>query len=129
VRGLAERTASATVKIGEMIGAIQHETGSAVDAIDGVLPQVAHGVGLARDAALSLNAIHQEADATLERIREVAQATREQSTASTLISQQVESIAQMVEETSAAMNGTADAAKDAERVAGELKAIVERFRC
>ncbi|THF62305.1 methyl-accepting chemotaxis protein [Pseudothauera nasutitermitis] len=129
VRGLAERTAAATVQIGEMVGAIQNETGSAVSAMDAVLPKVEHGVGLAHDAAGSLRAIREGAAVTLERIRDVALATREQSAASTAIAQQVESIAQMVEETSAAMASTADSAKSAERVADELNGMVERFRC
>jgi len=129
VRGLAERTAAATVQIGDMVGAIQSETGAAVSAMDAVLPQVEHGVGLAHGAAASLRAIREGAASTLGRIRDVALATKEQSAASTAIAQQVENIAQMVEETSAAMASTADSAKAAERVADDLNGMVERFRC
>jgi len=128
VRGLAERTAAATLQIGDMVGTIQGETGVAVAAMDAVLPQVEQGVGLAREAASSLRAIRDGASATLNRIRDVALATREQSAASTAIAQQVESIAQMVEETSAAMASTADSAKSAEQVADDLNGLVARFR-
>jgi len=128
VRGLAERTAAATLQIGDMVGTIQGETGVAVAAMDAVLPQVEQGVGLAREAASSLRAIRDGASATLDRIRDVALATREQSAASTAIAQQVESIAQMVEETSAAMASTADSAKSAEQVADDLNGLVARFR-
>ena len=66
--------------------------------------------------------------ATLERIREVALATQEQSAASTAIAQQVETIAQMVEETSASTQQTAESAHDLDLVARELGSLVKRFR-
>ena len=101
VRKLAERTSSATEEITGMTGAIQSDTAAAVDTMDKSLPQIEHGVALARQAEQSLREIRAGAVATLERIREVALATQEQSAASTAIAQQVETIAQMVEETSA----------------------------
>ncbi|ANQ83631.1 methyl-accepting chemotaxis protein [Azoarcus olearius] len=128
VRGLAERTAAATVQIEQMIGAIQSETATAVAAMDHTLPQVARGVDLAQEAAQSLREIRGGAGMTLSRIRDVALATREQSTASNAIAQQVESIAQMVEETSASMQQTASSARELERIAEALHAMVGRFR-
>lgn len=128
VRKLAERTSAATVEIEQMIGGIQSDTESVVSVMDAALPQVQSGVSLAEDAAKSLRDIKEGAAITLGRIREVADATKEQSIASTSIAQQVESIAQMVEETSVAMNTTADTAGDLERLAGELSRLVGRFR-
>ncbi|WP_349251900.1 methyl-accepting chemotaxis protein [Azoarcus sp. L1K30] len=128
VRGLAERTASATLKIEEMVGAIQGETASAVKSMDETLPQVERGVTLTRKAADALNAIRGGANETLSRAQEVALATREQSTASTAIAGQVENIAQMVEETSATVGSTADSAKSLEKIALDLKTLISRFR-
>ena len=128
VRSLAERTAAATVRIEEMIGGIQGDTGVAVEAMEEAIPQVEHGVELASDAAESLRDIRGGAGATLERIREVAQATHEQSSASHAIAQQVENIAQMVEETSASMHRNAESAKHLEEIATELGKLVARFR-
>lgn len=128
VRGLAERTASATLKIEEMVGAIQGETASAVKSMDETLPQVERGVALTRKAADALNAIRGGANETLSRAQEVALATREQSTASTAIAGQVENIAQMVEETSATVGSTADSAKSLEKIALDLKTLISRFR-
>ena len=54
--------------------------------------------------------------APLERIGEVASATREQSAASTAIAQRVEQIAQMVE-TTATIRGTAESANQLEHIA------------
>ncbi|MFN3986102.1 MAG: methyl-accepting chemotaxis protein [Rhodocyclaceae bacterium] len=128
VRGLAERTASATVQIEQMIGAIQNETTAAVGAMDAALPQVERGVNLTRDVAGALNTIRSGAGMTLERAREVALATREQGVASTAIAQQVESVAQMVEETSATVGSTADAARALEQIAADLERVVGQFR-
>lgn len=128
VRKLAERTSAATEEIGGMIGAIQGDTASAVNAMEQVLPQVENGVNLAQDAAQSLRDIREGAGKTLSRIRDVALATREQSVASNAIAQQVESIAQMVEETGASMQQTAQSAHGLEQVARELGGLVARFR-
>jgi len=128
VRKLAERTSSATEEITSMIGAIQDDTATAVDTMDKALPQVERGLDLARQAEHSLREIRDGAGTTLERIRDVALVTQEQSAASTSIAQQVESIAQMVEETSASTQHTADSARDLDAIARELGELVARFR-
>lgn len=128
VRKLAERTSSATEEITSMIGAIQTDTATAVDTMDKALPQVERGLDLARQAEHSLREIRDGAGTTLERIRDVALATQEQSAASTSIAQQVESIAQMVEETSASTRHTADSAHELDMIARELGELVARFR-
>lgn len=111
-----------------MIGAIQADTATAVDTMDKALPQVERGLDLARQAEHSLREIRDGAGTTLERIRDVALVTQEQSAASTSIAQQVESIAQMVEETSASTQHTADSARDLDAIARELGELVARFR-
>ncbi len=129
VRKLAERTSAATVEIEQMIGGIQSDTDTVVKVMDAALPQVEQGVRLAEGAGQSLHDIRDGAAATLSRIREVADSTKEQSIASTSIAQQVENIAQMVEETSAAMTSTAGTAADLDRMAQHLNALFGRFRC
>lgn len=128
VRKLAERTSSATTEIEQMITAIQSDTVSAVEAMNEALPEVGTGVHLANSASESLHAIADGAGRTLERVRDVANATREQGMASTSIAQRVEEIAQMVEETSAATSGTAEAAQRLEGIAQQLKQNIARFR-
>ena len=85
VRKLAERTSSATTEIEQMIVGIQHDTSGAVAAMSAALPEVQEGVELASSASASLLSIEEGARRTLERVGEVADATREQSTASTSI--------------------------------------------
>ena len=129
VRKLAERTSMATVEIEQMIAGIQTDTVQVVDVMDAALPQVAAGVAAAEGAANSLRQIKDGAQSTLTSIREVADATKEQSVASNCIAQKVEEIATMVDETTAAMQSTAETAADLERIASELTILVSRFRC
>jgi len=128
VRKLAERTATATAEIEQMIAGIQGGTESAVAAMSGALPEVEQGAQLSDSAAESLGAIEEGAHKTLNRISEVANSTREQSAASESIARRVEEIARMVEETSIAMRGTAQSASGLQGVAVDLKQIVGKFR-
>ena len=128
VRKLAERTSSATTEIEQMIAGIQSDTSSAVEAMNAALPEVDQGVTLAAAAAEALQAIEQGARQTLERVREIADATREQSAASTSIAQRVEEISSMVESTTENIRGAADAAVGLEKIAFSLKEQIGRFR-
>ena len=128
VRKLAERTASATTEIEQMITGIQGETIGAVEAMDAALPEVQEGVQLATSASDSLRAIQDGARRTLTRVGEVADATQEQSSASTSIAQRVEQIANMVEETTTTIRGTAETAHQLENIANNLKQQIGKFR-
>ncbi|WP_417070026.1 methyl-accepting chemotaxis protein [Niveibacterium terrae] len=128
VRKLAERTANATVEIEQMISSVQTETHAVVGVMASALPLVEQGEAVARAAASTLAQISDGAQQTLEHIGEVADATREQSSASTSIAQRVESVAQMVEETSSAMRSTAHTANEVDRVARHLDELVKDFK-
>jgi len=127
VRKLAERTSTATTEIEQMILGIQNDTSGAVDAMGAALPEVQEGVQLAASASESLQAIESGARRTLERVGEVADATKEQSAASTLIAQRVEQIANMVEETTGTIRGTAATAHQLQGIATSLKQLIGRF--
>jgi len=128
VRKLAERTAEATLRIEDIIGAIRAETVSAIQAMTAAGPQVAAGVARAASAEGLLREIMSSSAATLARIRDVAHAAREQSTASNAIASQVEQVAQMVEATTGSTNDTALAANRLEQLAAELQGHVGKFR-
>jgi len=128
VRKLAERTASATVEIDETVSAVQRETKESTTTMAHILPMMSEGAAATEQVARALQEIGTSADTSLERVREVAHATREQSSASTSIAQQVESIAQMVEETTAAMGETARSAEEVSAMADRLDTMVARFK-
>ena len=129
VRGLAERTAVATVQIEKVIEGIQNETRATVGAMAEVSSQVDGGVALVGDATESLHRIRSTAGEALERIREVAYATGEQSSASTEIARQVQTITEMADGTSGSMHSVVVAAEQLQGLAAELDALVGRFRC
>ncbi len=128
VRKLAERTASATVEIEQMLQTIQGETLDSVQTMERILPMVKEGSTQAGQVAESLQEIRGSADVTLHRVREVAHATREQTAASTAIAQRVEGIAQMVEQTHAAMMETERSATSMRDIASRLDSLVGSFR-
>ena len=128
VRKLAERTSLATTEIEEVITGIQQETLGAVTAMDEVLPEVQQGVELAGAASSSLSQIERGAGRTLERIRDVASATREQSSSSASIATRVEEITRMVDATSHTVRGTAESARELEHIAADLMRQIGRFR-
>ena len=94
-----------------------------------VAKEVQSGVDQVQGAADSLREIRQGTHVALERISDVANATTEQSAASTVIAQQVENIAEMVEGTSDAMRKTVVSVERLEKLSAELHALVGRFRC
>ncbi|QEI04624.1 methyl-accepting chemotaxis protein [Pigmentiphaga aceris] len=128
VRKLAERTASATIEIEQMVHAVNAETKESTATMSRIRPIVEEGTSLTNQVAESLREIRSRADMTLERVREVAHATREQSSASTAIAQRVESIAQMVEETNASMEETARSAGDMRDMSVRLDTLVGAFK-
>ncbi len=128
VRKLAERTGSATAEIGSMIEAIQRETSSVVSTMQSGGEKVGEGVRLADAAASALGKISHEAAAALESVNLIASAVREQQAASTDIARNIERIAQMTEENTAAAAQTSSAAQTLASLADGLKTGVARFQ-
>ena len=128
VRKLAERTAIATTEIESMITGIQSDTSASVAAMDGVLPKVGEGVQLAQRASEALRNIETGTNRSLEHVAEVANATAEQSSASTSIAKRVEEIAIMVEETNETIQGTVKSSQELEQIAQKLKAQISQFK-
>ena len=128
VRKLAERTASSTSEISSMIEAIQSEVGRAVENLKSNNQQVAQGKSLAEEVAATLARINEGARVTMERINDISSAASEQGTASNDIARNVEKIAQMTEETSAAITQASTAAQQLETLASKLHAEVAQFK-
>ena len=128
VRKLAERTASSTSEISGMIEAIQGEVGRAVENLKSNNEQVAQGKSLAEEVAATLARINEGARVTMERINDISSAAAEQGTASNDIARNVEKIAQMTEETSAAITQASTTAQTLEALATKLHSEVAQFK-
>lgn len=128
VRQLAERTATATDEIEEMIAAIQDETGDAVNAIRAGQEEVRAGIDLASRAGAAFEQIVDDANAVSNQISEIAVATEEQSTTSEEISRNVESISTVTAESAEGISEIARAASQLNRVTNDLEGMIDRFQ-
>jgi methyl-accepting chemotaxis protein len=128
VRKLAERTTRATAQISQMVGAIQSDTHEAVQAMENAEPKVRNGQNLALQATSVLDEIQQQAEDSLAKARDVANATKEQAVTANGIAGHVENIASMTEETNAATQNNAEAAAQLKELAGRLQAAVAYFK-
>ncbi|HMV16776.1 MAG TPA: methyl-accepting chemotaxis protein [Zoogloea sp.] len=128
VRKLAERTAKATEEITTMVASIQAGTGKAVDTMQDGVRRVQEGVQLAGQAGISMDQIRSGAGRVVTAVTDISAALREQGVASTEIARNVERIAQMAEQNSAAVRDTAGTARELERLAQQLRGDVQRFR-
>ena len=128
VRKLAERTTRSTQEITAMIQSIQGGTQSAVDQMSAGRQQVTEGVSKASKAGESMAEIQASTHRVLTALSEISDALREQSAASTMIAQRVESTSRMAEENSAAMKGVVAVTENLATLANQLDSSVNRFR-
>ncbi|QLG89263.1 cache domain-containing protein [Chitinibacter bivalviorum] len=128
VRKLAERTSEATGQITRMVHAVQTDTMSVVVSMDEAKPQVARSVEMADRGANMLREISGGAAETLIKIREVANATSEQSQASSSLAANVERITHMVEESAESVRAANENVRSLEMLASDLRAAVARFK-
>lgn len=127
VRKLAERTAKATTEISRMIEAVQENSGAAVETMQQAVSRVAEGVEMTRNASASIVAISDGAQNVLDVVVDISNALKEQSTASNDVASNVERIAQMSEENSAATREVADTAVQLQSLAAQSRTAISRF--
>jgi methyl-accepting chemotaxis protein len=128
VRKLAERTARSTEEITTMIGSIQNGTQHAVKSMQEGCARVTEGVAMANRAGESMSQIRDGANRVITAVSDISTALREQSAASTQVSQKVEIIARMTEENSVAANEIAGEAQQLKGLASALGNAVSRFK-
>ena len=128
VRKLAERTANSTQEIATMVSAIQSGTQGAVERMESGVKRVQHGVELTREAGQTMARIQEGATRVAQRINEISLAMNEQDSASQEIARNVELIAQRAGENSMVVNEATATAGQLDNLAGQLSAMVSRFR-
>ena len=128
VRKLAERTSLSTTEIGGMVSKIQNGTRSAVSSMQAGVTQVSNGVQLANQAAESINRIRDGAARVTVVVNGISDSIAEQSAAGNQIAHQLETIAQMSEESAIAVRHTADAARTLHSLSASLHETVARFK-
>jgi len=128
VRKLAERTTQSTQEISAMIVLIQSDTGRAVEGMREGNTRAAESLTMARKAGDSISGITDGTNRVVLAISDMSDAMQEQRAASDQIAQNVEKIAHMAEENSAAIGEVAGSARRMENLANDLRTSVQRFR-
>jgi methyl-accepting chemotaxis protein len=128
VRALAERTTRATREIGEMIKAIQKETGDAVDAMNQGVSEVENGTVEVEKSGRALESILEQIGSVTEQANQIATAAEEQTATTSEISHNMQRITDIVEQSAAGAQQTDQAASQLTRLAEELHRNVGRFR-
>ena len=128
VRKLAERTSLSTAEIGTTVGQIQSGARGAVSSMESGVAKVDSGLALANQASTSINQIREGACRVTEVVIDITDSISEQSVSSNEIAHQLETIAQMADESALAVRGAADAAHELQALSGALHEAVQRFR-
>ena len=111
-----------------MIDAVQHGSQSAVQSMDEGRSQVGAGVAMAAKSGDSMVRVQTATHQVIDVVEDISTALREQSSASVQIAQNVEKIARMTEENSAAINVVSQSANLLEKLAVALKTSVGHFK-
>jgi len=111
-----------------MVSKIQAGTRNAVSSMQAGGEQVSKGVTLANQAGDSINRIRDGALRVTVVVNGISDSIAEQSIASNEIAQQLETIAQMSEESDVAVRHTTDAARHLQSLSASLHQAVAQFR-
>ncbi|WP_089085823.1 methyl-accepting chemotaxis protein [Aquitalea magnusonii] len=127
VRKLAERTAQSTTEIGGIVQQIQHTARQAVGTMHTGMQTVEAGQQHAQQAGTAILSIQQQIDQVQRAVAEIQSALTEQSHTSLQLAKNVEQVAQMSEENSRAMKGTAETVGQLKGLSEQLSALAARF--
>ena len=128
VRKLAERTTNSVAEISTMIGAIQNETRAAVAGMQGNRDLASSVIASSASATGSMAQISYTTDSAVAAIGEVSSALGEQRSAASELARNVEAIAQMSEQNSAAADVVASTSQEMAALSSQLKVAVASFR-
>ncbi|WP_027468474.1 methyl-accepting chemotaxis protein [Deefgea rivuli] len=128
VRKLAERTAAATVDIQKMVSLIGQTSQDAVTSINRTV-HLAHGCAqMAGDAGESIEGINHDVGKADVAISNIADSLGEQKSSTLLIAQQVERVAQMTDQNTAAVGSMSQSAANLGHLTHQLLEEINHFK-
>lgn len=128
VRKLAERTAKATVQIGEMIEGVHQDTERAVSNMQAAGDAVSSSVQQSGEAAVEIRKMQEMLQNVVVMMAEIASATTEQSVAASQMAQSVESVDHMAQATNQSMHDASLTIQQLDQRAAHLLTIVGQFK-
>ncbi|HPN39874.1 MAG TPA: methyl-accepting chemotaxis protein, partial [Melioribacteraceae bacterium] len=127
VRKLAERTTKATKEIAGMIKQIQVDTAQAVESMKIGTRNVENGKVLVHNAGDVLKEIIQSSEKVTDVIVQVAASSEEQSATSEEIAKSIDTINNVIKESSNGVYQIAQAAEDLNRLTENLQRLIDHF--
>ncbi len=128
VRKLAEKTAESTKSISSLISDIQNETRSAVEQVNGWTDMIHSGQQSSLGADQQMEAINHHTGDAERAVTEITEALKEQSSASTLIAQQVERIARMTEESQGVAHEVNQVITELQKLSNQMDTVMGKFK-
>ncbi|PKI13120.1 methyl-accepting chemotaxis protein [Colwellia sp. 12G3] len=128
VRTLASRTQQSTSEIQTMIEALQTGAGKAVTVMDAGKVKASECVKQSEEADHALEVITHAVHEAFDRSSQIATAAEEQSVVAHEISENLESIVTIAEQTTAGSQQTAASSSEVARLAEELQQSVQEFK-
>jgi methyl-accepting chemotaxis protein len=128
VRALAERTTKATKEISDMIKGIQKETHEVVESMEKGVSQARAGTMEAGKSREALKEILSQVETLNEQVSQIATAAEQQTATTGEISNNINQITQVVQETAKGAQESAGSANQLSGLADELRNLVEKFR-
>jgi len=128
VRKLAERTTRATQEISTVLQTIGGDTERAVSGMDAAAPIIANGVVQANSAAETLRAIEQHSQDTLQKMKDLSQATHDQTRRIEEIVSNVDDVKNASSRTEVVIRQSQQLEKELEAAANAMFALVQRFK-
>ncbi len=128
VRKLAERTGKATVEIGGMIAAIRHEMDNAHSSMNGAAATVQTNVDISTQAVDQISTMRENMAEAVHSMQKIADATHEQSSATTEIASSVERINIKTQSTQSQVQDTAIALQNLQTRVSAMLEVARQFR-
>ena len=128
VRKLAERTASTTAEIANMIKLIQDGIGTSVDAIEAIVPQIDKGQKLIMDSVQTLEEIQNQAQDSLQKAKAVASSSSQQEDTMQSISNDMQGISTLSQETSLSLENANKTISELKNISDSLKNYMAYFK-
>jgi methyl-accepting chemotaxis protein/methyl-accepting chemotaxis protein-2 (aspartate sensor receptor) len=128
VRKLAGRSAEATVEISRIVTSIGTETHEAVEDVKAARERVEASVDAANKANEAMHTVLQCSEDLVRSIVDIAASTREQSTASSEIAQNVERISNMAQSNGQVVHEVSASVQTLRELSANLERLVSNFR-
>ncbi|WP_373388757.1 methyl-accepting chemotaxis protein [Pseudomonas alcaligenes] len=127
VRSLASRTAQSTTEIVALVGSIQGGVEQARSSMGLGRERLGSGTRLVEQAGTAMQDIRAALSESLDAVNVISLSLQEQRAASEQVAANVERVAQIVEENSAAQGGIVQAIQALQAMSGRLQGMLRRF--